>query len=99
MNMNPNAHALQNLNELIAAGKIVEAFEKYYDDNVVMQENDNPPMLGKAGNRQREQELPTTLPNGAAPAYWTTPLATMFPMYPGNSTSPIVGGVHGSSPR
>ena len=80
MNMNPNAHALQNLNELIAAGKIVEAFEKYYDDNVVMQENDNPPMPGKAANRQQEQEFADNITewrNARVPDY---AIGTMFPM-------------------
>lgn len=45
---------LTDLNRLIAEGKSMEAFEKYYDDKVVMQENEMPPTEGKDANRQRE---------------------------------------------
>lgn len=37
--------------------KFMDAFEKYYHENVVMQENEQPPMVGKAANRNREQEF------------------------------------------
>ena len=47
-------HALQDLNGLVLQGKSLEAFEKYYHDQVVMQENENPPTIGKEANRQRE---------------------------------------------
>jgi hypothetical protein len=47
-------HALQDLNGLVLQGKSLEAFEKYYHDQVVMQENENPPTVGKEANRQRE---------------------------------------------
>ena len=39
------------LNQMILAGKAMEAFEKYYADDIVMQENDQPPRVGKAANR------------------------------------------------
>ena len=32
----------------------MEAFEKYYGDNVIIQVNGNPPMHGKEQNRKRE---------------------------------------------
>lgn len=52
------ANLLQNvsdLNDLILQGKAMEAFEKYYHDDVVMQENENAPTVGKEANRRREQ--------------------------------------------
>ncbi len=47
-------NALQDLNSLVLAGKPMEAFEKYYHDDVSMQENNLPPTLSKAANRDRE---------------------------------------------
>ena len=35
--------------------KLLEAFEEFYADDVVMQENLNPPTVGKAANRERER--------------------------------------------
>lgn len=46
---------INDLNELVLQGKALEAFEKYYDDKVVMQENEAPPTAGKAANRKREE--------------------------------------------
>jgi len=46
--------SLNDLNQLILTGKSMEGFEKYYDDEVTMQENSNTPTIGKAANRQRE---------------------------------------------
>ncbi|HEY3443834.1 MAG TPA: SnoaL-like domain-containing protein [Paludibaculum sp.] len=43
-----------NLNEAILTGKAMEAYETYYAEDVEMQENDTPPSLGKAANRERE---------------------------------------------
>ena len=45
------------LNEAILKGKGLEAFETYYADDVVMQENDLEPTIGKPANRIREQEF------------------------------------------
>lgn len=42
------------LNALIKEGKIMEAFEKYYSEEVVIQVNGNPPTVGKDQNRRRE---------------------------------------------
>jgi hypothetical protein len=42
------------LNGLIREGKIMEAFEKYYGDEVVIQVNGNAPVNGKDANRARE---------------------------------------------
>jgi hypothetical protein len=40
---------------MIASGRVTDAFEKYYADDVIMQENENPPTVGKEANRKREQ--------------------------------------------
>lgn len=48
---------IDDLNDLVLQGKALEAFEKYYHDDVVMQENEGSPTIGKAANRQREIEF------------------------------------------
>ena len=45
---------VEELNALIKEGKISEAFEKYYSENVIIQVNGNPPITGKEENRKRE---------------------------------------------
>lgn len=45
------------LNDAILNGKGLEAFESYYAEEVVMQENDAEPTIGKSSNRIREQEF------------------------------------------
>ena len=47
----------RELNQAILAGNILNAFETYYADDVVMQENDLPPFAGKAVNRKREEDF------------------------------------------
>jgi len=54
---------LTDLNSLILSGKAIEAFEKYYHDEVVMQENNQSPTVGKKANHQRELEFFAALPN------------------------------------
>jgi len=54
----PDTAALdRELNQAILAGDILNAFEKFYADDVVMQENDLPPFNGKEVNRKREQDF------------------------------------------
>ncbi len=48
---------VEKLNKAILEGRTLEAFEEMYADNVVMQENNNPPVVGKDANRQREKEF------------------------------------------
>lgn len=48
---------VNDLNDLILQGKALEAFDKYYHDEVTMQENENPPTVGKSANRKREEEF------------------------------------------
>ena len=45
---------VEKLNALIKEGKIMEAFDKYYGDEIVIQVNGNPPSVGKEVNRKRE---------------------------------------------
>ena len=48
---------LEDLNQLVLQGKPLEAFEKYYHDEVMMQENLNPPTVGKKANLEREKKF------------------------------------------
>jgi ketosteroid isomerase-like protein len=47
----------KQLNDDVLSGKAMEAFEKYYADDVVMQENSDEPRKGKDTNRKAEQEF------------------------------------------
>ncbi len=49
--------AFEDITSLVLQGKAMDAFEKYYGEDVVMQENETPATLGKAANRQRELEF------------------------------------------
>ena len=51
MNIEAN---VKNLNQLVLEGKMMDAFEKYYADDVVMQEINMEPTVGKDANRERE---------------------------------------------
>lgn len=46
---------VDDLNRLVLEGKIMEAFEKHYAENVVMQEGADEPIVGKDANREREE--------------------------------------------
>jgi len=48
---------LSDLNQLVLNGKALDAFDKYYHPDVVMQENESSPTIGKAANRKREEEF------------------------------------------
>jgi len=45
------------LNQMILTGQAMEAFEKFYADDVVMQENSEEPRVGKDVNRKAEEEF------------------------------------------
>ena len=49
------------LNNMILQGQILEAFDKFYADDVVMQENNGEPRVGKAANRAYEEAFVTGL--------------------------------------
>lgn len=47
---------IEDMNKMILSGQNMEAFEKYYHNDVVMQENNNTPTQGKSANRDREKQ-------------------------------------------
>jgi ketosteroid isomerase-like protein len=47
----------QTLNDMVLSGKALEAFELFYADDVVMQENSEEPRAGKEVNRKAEEEF------------------------------------------
>ena len=47
----------QSLNNTVLEGRILDAFEQYYADEIVMQENNAPAVLGKTANREREKKF------------------------------------------
>lgn len=49
--------SVDQLNQLIMEGKILDGFEKFYADDVVMQDNDYPQRVGKEVNRQFEEDF------------------------------------------
>lgn len=55
--MNNLLEKISNLNDMVLQGKALEAFDLYYHEDVVMQENENPVVIGKEANRKREEEF------------------------------------------
>lgn len=55
--MNTLKEKITELNSLVLSGKSLDAFEKFYHKDVVMQENEGVPTVGKAANLQREKEF------------------------------------------
>ncbi len=49
------AQRVEKLNNMILEGKILDAFDLFYSDDVVMQENENTPTSGKPANRINEK--------------------------------------------
>jgi hypothetical protein len=45
------------LNAMVLQGRILEAFERFYAPEIVMQENNAPATAGKAANREREAKF------------------------------------------
>lgn len=48
---------VEELNNMILQGKVMDAFEKFYADEVVMQENSEEPRVGKGTNREFEMQF------------------------------------------
>ena len=44
----------KKLYQMIGEGKLMDAFEHFYHDRVIMQENNNEPRRGKENNRKHE---------------------------------------------
>lgn len=54
MTVKENVNAL---NKMLNQGKILEAFDKFYADDIVMQENYDEPRLGRQANREYEENF------------------------------------------
>lgn len=46
---------VEDLNKMILGGQVLEAFDKHYHEEVVMSENNQDPLVGKAACRQKEE--------------------------------------------
>jgi hypothetical protein len=57
MNQSTIEKSLGDLNRMVQEGKLMDAFEKYYHDDISMQENAAMPVVGKEANRERELEF------------------------------------------
>ena len=53
--MTTTADRVHELVQLVEAGKFLEAFEEFYAEDVVMQENGQAPYVGKAAARAKEE--------------------------------------------
>jgi ketosteroid isomerase-like protein len=51
----PTRDQVTQLVRLVEANHIVDAIDHFYDENVSMQDNLNPPVVGRAANRERER--------------------------------------------
>jgi ketosteroid isomerase-like protein len=51
----PTRDQVTRLVRLVEANRILDAIDEFYDENVSMQDNLQPPVVGKAANRAREQ--------------------------------------------
>jgi len=55
--MNSLTEKLNDLNQLVLNGQLLDAFEKYYHNDVQMQENEMQPTVGKKANEAREKQF------------------------------------------
>jgi hypothetical protein len=53
--------AVEDLIAKVVGGKALDAFDRYYADDVTMQENDQPPRVGKAACRAFEEDFLTKI--------------------------------------
>jgi ketosteroid isomerase-like protein len=62
---------VHDLVDKVLTGRLLEAYDAYYSEDVVMQENTSEPTKGKAANRVREEEFLASIKEfheAAAPA-------------------------------
>jgi ketosteroid isomerase-like protein len=52
---------VEELNAMILQGDIMGAFEKFYAEDIVMQDNETPARVGKDSNREFEKEFVNNL--------------------------------------
>jgi hypothetical protein len=57
MNSQPLKLAVEDLIAKVVGGKALDAFDRYYADNVTMQENEQPARVGKASCRAFEVDF------------------------------------------
>lgn len=57
MNTQNLEQRLNDLFDYIRRGKVMEAMTEFYDKDVTMQENVNPPTIGLAANIEREKQV------------------------------------------
>lgn len=57
----PTRERVQQLIRLVEHGKIPEAIQEFYADDVVMQDNKHPPVVGKEANIERERRWVSSL--------------------------------------
>ncbi len=55
MNRNDILPLENELNRMVRDGRILDAFNRFYAENVEMSENDGLPTVGKEANRRREE--------------------------------------------
>jgi len=48
---------VESLKSYIDKGEILGAIDEFYDDDVEMRENNDPPTTGRAANRRREERF------------------------------------------
>ena len=53
----PLQQRLKDLFDYIRQGKIIDAMSEFYDKDIVMQDNVNPPTKGLAANMEREKQF------------------------------------------
>ena len=51
----PSKDQVTRLVRLVEANRILDAIDEFYDDDVSMQDNLEPPVVGKVANRERER--------------------------------------------
>ncbi len=51
----PTRQRVQDMINYVQQGKIIDAMKEFYSDDIVMQDNKNPPTRGKEANLKREQ--------------------------------------------
>jgi ketosteroid isomerase-like protein len=56
-----NLERAQDIYAMMGQGQLLEAFDKYYAENVVMQEAGEPAREGKAVNRQYEEQFTASI--------------------------------------
>lgn len=59
--MKTTKDSVLELVEMVQAGNILGAFERFYAEDVVMQENQQPPRHGKAESRAYEEQFGATI--------------------------------------